>query len=192
MSSTEPPQIPFPSSAAFRAWLAEHHSDMPGGIWLVLARKNSGIESVNYQEALREALCYGWIDGQARSLDDQRWLQRFTPRRPRSRWSQRNCGIAEELIAQGQMQPAGLREIEAARADGRWEGAYASPAKITVPDDFQAALQDNPKAAEFFATLKGSNRYAILYRIQDCKRAETRARRIEKFVGMLERGETLY
>jgi uncharacterized protein YdeI (YjbR/CyaY-like superfamily) len=143
-------------------------------------------------EALHAALCYGWIDGQARSFDERFYLQRFTPRRARSIWSKRNVGFATALVESGRMQPAGLREIERAKADGRWAAAYDAPSAATVPDDLQAALDANPAAAEFFAGLKGQNRYAILHRLQTARRPETRARRIEMFVAMLARGETLH
>ena len=181
----------FDSPAAFEGWL-EHNHDRPDGVWLMF-RKGAKTGSLTYQAAVEVALCFGWIDGQAHAGEDPGyWLQKFTPRRPRSRWSQINRGRAEALIASGRMRQPGLREIERARADGRWEAAYASPSNVTVPDDLQAALDANPEAREFFATLKGVNRYAILYRIHDAKRPETRARRIEKFVAMLARGETVY
>jgi uncharacterized protein YdeI (YjbR/CyaY-like superfamily) len=189
--AAEQPELTFASQEAFRAWLAAEH-DKSDGIWLRFAKKGSGHESVDYAQALDVALCFGWIDGQVRRLDDEWYLQRWTPRRKRSPWSQRNVDKAEALIASGAMQPAGLAEIERAKADGRWERAYGGQKNATVPDDLQAALDANPKAAEFFATLSGTNRYAILYRLQDAKRPETRQRRLEKFVGMLERGETLY
>jgi uncharacterized protein YdeI (YjbR/CyaY-like superfamily) len=143
-------------------------------------------------EALHVALCFGWIDGQAKSLDETHYLQRFTPRRARSIWSKRNVKFARELIESGRMQPAGLREVERAKADGRWDAAYDAPSTATVPDDLRAALDASPRAAEFFETLKGQNRYAILHRVQTAKKPETRARRIATFVAMLERGETLY
>ncbi|RKH35237.1 hypothetical protein D7Y13_02595 [Corallococcus praedator] len=187
----ELPTVPFASEKAFEQWLLKHHADAPG-VWLKFAKKESGIASVTYAQAVEVALCYGWIDGQAKPVDDTFWIQRFTPRRARSRWSKINCGKADALIAAKRMQPAGLREVEAARADGRWEAAYASPTAITVPEDLLNALEANPKAKAFFATLKGSNRYAILYRLHDAKKPETRVRRLEKFVAMLEAGETLH
>ena len=183
--------LPFASRDEFARWLDANHASSDG-IWIKYAKKASGIETVVYSEALDVALRYGWIDGQAASIDDDWYAQRFTPRRARSRWSKINRRRAEELIASGEMQPAGLAEVERAKADGRWEAAYDSPASATVPDDLQAAFDANPQAAGFFATLTGSNRYAILYRIEDAKRPETRARRIEKFVAMLARGETLH
>ncbi|RKH05995.1 hypothetical protein D7X74_34095 [Corallococcus sp. CA047B] len=187
----ELPTVPFASEKAFEQWLLKHHADAPG-VWLKFAKKESGIASVTYAQAVEVALCYGWIDGQAKPVDDTFWIQRFTPRRARSRWSKINCGKADALIAAKRMQPAGLREVEAAQADGRWEAAYASPTTITVPEDLLNALEANPKAKAFFATLKGSNRYAILYRLHDAKKPETRVRRLEKFVAMLEAGETLH
>ncbi len=185
------PILPFSSQAAWESWLEENHADA-AGLWLKIAKKASGIETVTHAEALDVALCFGWIDGQRGRLDDDWFLQRFTPRRARSRWSQINRDKVEQLIADGKMRPAGLREIERAKADGRWDAAYASQSTIEVPDDLQQALDANPAAKEFFATLSGSNRYAVLYRIHDAKRTETRTRRIEKFVAMLARGETIH
>jgi uncharacterized protein YdeI (YjbR/CyaY-like superfamily) len=185
------PILPFSSQADWESWLEENHADA-AGLWLKIAKKASGIATVSYAEALDTALCFGWIDGQRGRLDDEWFLQRFTPRRARSRWSQINRAKVEQLIADGRMRPAGLREIERAKADGRWEAAYASQSTIEVPDDLQQALDANPAAKEFFATLSGSNRYAVLYRIHDAKRADTRTRRIEKFVAMLARGETIH
>ncbi len=157
-----------------------------------IAKKASGIPTVTHAEALDVALCYGWIDGQRDSFDDQWFLQRFTPRRPRSNWSKVNCAKVERLIEEGRMQPPGLAEVERARADGRWAAAYDAPSTATVPDDLQRALDQSPAAAAFFATLNSQNRYAILYRIQDAKKPETRARRIEKFMAMLEDGTKIY
>jgi uncharacterized protein YdeI (YjbR/CyaY-like superfamily) len=173
------------------AWLEENHVAQ-SGVWLQFAKKGSGVETVNYGEALEVALCYGWIDGQVRRLDERYYLQRFTPRRARSSWSKVNVEKALALIERGQMKPAGLAAIEEAKADGRWERAYDPPSKIQVPDDLRAALDESPKAAELFAKLNSTNRYAILYGIQNAKRPETRARRIAKFVDMLARGETPY
>jgi uncharacterized protein YdeI (YjbR/CyaY-like superfamily) len=181
----------FGSAAEFEEWLREHH-DSAAGVWIRFARKGAGVPSVTYLEALHVALCFGWIDGQARSLDDAWYVQRFTPRRPRSIWSKRNREFATALIEAGRMQPAGLAEVERARADGRWDAAYDAPSTATVPEDLQAALDARPEAAVFFATLNSRNRYAILHRIQTAKRPETRARRIERFVTMLAAGETLY
>jgi uncharacterized protein YdeI (YjbR/CyaY-like superfamily) len=161
-------------------------------VWLKIARKASGVASVSYAEALEVALCYGWIDGQKDKHDDDHWLQRFGPRQPRSKWSKVNRGKATALIEAGAMKPAGLREVERAKADGRWDAAYDSPSTATVPDDLQRALDEEPRAREFFATLDSANRYAILYRIQDAKKPETRARRIAKFVAMLSEHEKLH
>jgi len=181
----------FDSRAGWDAWLARHH-DSSKGLWLKIAKKGSGIDTVSHPEALEVALCYGWIDGQRDRLDDSWFLQRFTPRRGRSRWSQINCAKATDLIDRGEMQPAGLREVEAAKADGRWGAAYAGQRTATVPDDLQRALEKNAPARAFFATLDSRNRYAILYRVQDAKKPETRARRIEQFVAMLSEGKKLY
>jgi uncharacterized protein YdeI (YjbR/CyaY-like superfamily) len=181
----------FASAEEWEAWLRDHHATVPG-IWIRFAKKGSGVPTVTYLEALHAALCFGWIDGQARSLDDAAYVQRFTPRRARSIWSKRNRDFATALIEAGRMQPAGLREVERAKADGRWDAAYDAPSTATVPEDLQRALDASPAAAEFFATLNSQNRYAILHRVQTAKRPETRARRIEKFVAMLEAGETLY
>jgi uncharacterized protein YdeI (YjbR/CyaY-like superfamily) len=191
MAAAEQPELAFSSQQAFREWLAAEHATSDG-IWIRFAKKASGIASVDYAEALDVALCFGWIDGQTRSIDDDWYAQRWTPRRKRSPWSKRNRDKAAALIATGQMQTAGLAEIERAKADGRWDRAYDGAKNATVPDDLQAALDANPKAAAFFATLTGSKRYAILYRLQDAKRPETRQRRLETFVAMLERGETLH
>lgn len=183
--------VDLPSKAAWRDWLAANHAASPG-VWLRIAKKNAAAVSVTYAEAVEVALCYGWIDGQKRAGDDASWLQRFTPRGPRSRWSQRNREAAEALLAAGVMAPAGRAAVEAARTDGRWEAAYAPPSRATVPDDLRTALDDDPVAAEFFATLDGRNRYSILHRIESAKRAETRAARIARFVAMLAAGEKLY
>jgi len=191
MSKDDLPVIPFASQEAYEQWL-ETNNASADGLWIKFAKKASGIETVVYAEAVEISLCFGWIDGQANSFDDDWYLQRFTPRRPRSKWSQINRDRAEALIAKGLMRPAGLAEIERAKQDGRWAAAYASPSKIEVPEDLQAELDANPKAREFFEQISKINRYAILYRIHDAKRPETRARRIEKFVGMLERGETVH
>src|SRR5881396_2365178 len=180
------PVVQFPSLRAWETWLEEHH-EAEGGLWVKIAKKGSCIETVSYQEALEVAICYGWIDGQKGAYDERFWLQRFTPRGPRSKWSQINRDKVEELIAQGRMRPEGLNTVEAARTDGRWEAAYEPQSRSTVPDDLQAELDRNPEAKAFFETLDRTNRYAILYRIRDAKRPETRARRIEQFVAMLNR-----
>src|SRR6266508_2795297 len=185
------PIVQLASAQEGEAWLEEQH-ETAKGLWLKIAKKAAGIETVSYPEALEVALCYGWIDGQKGSYDKRFWLQRFTPRGPRSKWSQINRDKVEELVAQGRMKPAGLATVEQARADGRWDAAYEPQSRATVPDDLQHALDENPQAKAFFETLNGVNRYAILYRIRDAKRPETRARNIEKFVAMLARGEKLY
>ena len=185
------PVLGFEDSAAFQAWLAEQHATSPG-IWLKIPRKGSAVPGVSYPEALAVALCFGWIDGQKARLDDDYWLQRFTPRQPGSRWSKINTEKAAELIGAGRMRPAGLREVERARADGRWDAAYAGPRTMGVPPDLERALAGHDAARAFFATLSGANRYAILYRIADAKRPQTRARRIEKYVAMLAAHETIH
>ncbi|NBD09566.1 MULTISPECIES: YdeI family protein [Corallococcus] len=187
----ELPVVPFASEKAWEKWLAAHHADSPG-VWMKLAKGESGIASVTYPQALDVALCYGWIDGQKGAFDAEYWLQRFTPRGPRSKWSKINVGKVEALVAAGRMKAAGLREVEAARADGRWEAAYSGAKTIQVPEDLLRALEANPQAKAFFATLKSANRYAILYQLHDAKKPETRTRRLEKFVAMLEAGETLH
>jgi uncharacterized protein YdeI (YjbR/CyaY-like superfamily) len=185
------PVIPFASRDAWAAWLEERHASSDG-LWLKFAKKGSGIETVTYAEALEVALCYGWIDGQVRKFDEDYYLQRFTPRRERSRWSKINRQKATELIERGEMKPAGLREVERAKADGRWDAAYDAPSTAQVPEDLRRELEKNETAREFFETLNSANRYAILYQIQDAKRPETRARRIEKYVAMLSEGKKLY
>jgi uncharacterized protein YdeI (YjbR/CyaY-like superfamily) len=175
----------------WEAWLAKHHAS-DREVWLRLARKDSQAVTVSRAAALEVALCYGWIDGQASSQDEHYWLQRFTPRTPRSKWSKINCEAVEGLIRAGKMKPAGMAAVEKAKADGRWDAAYAPPSTIDVPADLKDALKENPKAEAFFRELNAQNRYAILFRIHDAKKPETRARRIQKFVAMLERGETLH
>lgn len=181
--TTELPTISFACAEAWEQWLSEHHAD--AGVWLKIAKQGSQIATVTYEQALEVALCHGWIDGQKAKLDEHYWLQRFTPRKPASKWSKRNRTKATELITSGRMRPAGLREVELAKTDGRWERAYDGQRTATVPDDLQRALDEHPAAHEFFKTLNSVNRYAILYRIQDAKKPETRARRIEKYVAML-------
>jgi uncharacterized protein YdeI (YjbR/CyaY-like superfamily) len=183
--------LPFASGEAWERWLREHHETAPG-VWIRFAKKASGVPTVTYLEALHVALRFGWIDGQARGVDERFYVQRFTPRRARSIWSKRNRDFATALIEAGKMEPAGLREVERAKADGRWDAAYDAPSTASVPEDLQAALDREPAAAAFFAGLSSQNRYAILHRIQTAKRPETRARRIETFVAMLAAGETLY
>jgi len=188
---TEHDPVAFPTAAAWHAWLADHHGTA-SGLWLKIAKRAGSASTLSYAEALDEALCFGWIDAQTRGLDDDYWLKRFTPRKPSSRWSKINTQKAEALIAAGRMQPAGLAEVESAKADGRWATAYAGPRSITVPDDLAAALAANPGAAEFFSTLNSINRYAILYRIGTVKRPETRARKIAQYVEMLAEHKTLH
>ncbi|MEW6154204.1 MAG: YdeI/OmpD-associated family protein [Actinomycetota bacterium] len=178
---------PFESQAAWEAWLAANGATAPG-VWLKFARKGSGVPTVTYAQAVESALCHGWIDGQSKGLDTTWYLQRFTPRRARSRWSKINRDKAEALIAAGRMQPGGLAEVERARADGRWEAAYDPPSKATVPDDLRTALDADPVAAAAFAALDAQNRYAVLHRVAEAKRPETRARRIAGFVAMLAEG----
>ncbi|HEU4449508.1 MAG TPA: YdeI/OmpD-associated family protein [Gaiellaceae bacterium] len=185
------PVLAFASREEWEAWLDAEHGTSEG-VWIKFAKKGSGVASVAYAEAVDVALCYGWIDSQVASLDERFYLQRFTPRRARSKWSRLNRDKVAELTRQGRMKPAGLAQVELAKADGRWEAAYASPANVEVPADLQAALDASPKAAEFWAGLSKSNRYAIVYGLEDAKRPETRTRRLEKFVAMLERGEKLY
>jgi len=190
--AAEQPELVVADAAAWRDWLAEHHQEQLG-VWLMLAKKGTTEPtSLTYAEALQEALCQGWIDGQARRRDDATYFQRFTPRRARSPWSKRNVGFVADLEASGRMQPAGRAEVERAKADGRWEAAYAGPATIEVPDDLVAALAASPTATAMFEILTSQNRFAILHRVQDAKRPDTRARRIEQFVAMLERGETVH
>jgi uncharacterized protein YdeI (YjbR/CyaY-like superfamily) len=189
-----PDELPvhlFAGPPELEAWLEENHASADGA-WLKIAKKGSPEPSVTYAEALELALCFGWIDSQKRGFDETHFLQRFTPRRPRGRWSKINREKAEALIDAGRMRPAGLAEVEAAKADGRWEAAYEGQRTAQVPPDLQRELDANPAAAEFFATLAGANRYAILYRLDEAKKPETRERRLRKFVAMLERGETLH
>lgn len=181
----------FVNRETWAAWLDKNHRKS-GGLWLRLAKKGSGLRSVTYGEALEIALCYGWIDGQKRGESDQAWLQRFLPRSAKSIWSKINREKARTLIASGRMKAAGLEAVEQAKKCGRWESAYDSPASAPVPSDFQAALDASPRAKEFFEELDGANRYAVLFRIQTVKKAETRARKIREFVEMLERNEKIH
>ena len=185
------PQLAVPSAAEWEAWLEENHSES-NGLWIKIAKKGTGIETVAYPEVLEVALSFGWIDGRRERLDDEWFLQRFTPRRARSRWSKINRDTAERLIAEGRMRPAGLAEVERAKKDGRWDAAYEGQRVAGMPDDLARELDARPEAKAFFAELSSQNRYAILYRLQDAKRPETRARRLEKFVAMLEAGETIH
>jgi len=189
---SELPELTVGDAAAWRTWLAEHHVD-PTGVWLVLAKKGTTEPtSLTYDQALDQALCHGWIDGHVRRRDESTYKQRFTPRRTRSSWSRRNVGIVERLTTEGRMHPAGLAEVARAKSDGRWEAAYAGQASIEVPDDVAAALAAEPTARAMFDLLTSQNRYAVLYRIDAAKRADTRTRRIEQYVAMLARGETIY
>ena len=178
------PIVPFASREAWAAWLEERHKKSDG-LWLKIAKKGSGIETVTFPEALDVALCYGWIDGQRARFDERFFLQRFTPRKPRSKWSRVNREKVTKLIETGEMKPSGLREVERAKADGRWDAAYEPQSTATAPDDLLEELGKNDAAREFFSTLDSRNRFAILYQIQDAKRPETRARRIAKYVAML-------
>jgi uncharacterized protein YdeI (YjbR/CyaY-like superfamily) len=185
------PVLAFADAAAMEAWLERHGAEGPG-FWLRLFRKGSGVASVDKAEAVDAALCFGWIDGLMNAYDGASWLIRFTPRRPRSKWSLINRERVEALTEAGRMRAAGLAEVAAAQADGRWADAYPPHSRAEPPPDLQAALDASPKAAAFFRVLKGANRYALIYRVLDAKRPETRAKRVADFVAMLERGETLH
>jgi uncharacterized protein YdeI (YjbR/CyaY-like superfamily) len=188
----EPPELVVRDTAAWRRWLSAHHAQ-PDGVWLVLAKKGTTKPtSLTYDQALEEALCYGWIDGQAGRRDEATYRQRFTPRRQRSPWSKRNTERAERLLAEGRMHPAGIAEMERAKADGRWAAGYPGSQEIEVPPGLAAALSADPAALATFEALSSQNRYAILYRLRTAKRADTRARLLERFVAMLARGETIY
>ena len=191
MSSNDNPVASFPSAEAWTTWLDQNHRSS-AGIWLRIAKKGAAAPSVTYPEALEAALCFGWIDGQKRPHDAHAWLQRFVPRSQRSIWSRINREKAETLIAQGRMQPAGHGAIEQAKKNGRWESAYEGSRRSTVPEDLQAALQANPGAKAFFETLDSANRYAVLFRIQTVKKADTRVRKIAQFVEMLARKERIH
>lgn len=186
------PDLTVADALAWCTWLERHHAES-GGVWLLLAKKScTGPTSLTYDQALEEALCFGWIDGQIRRGDSTSYPQRFTPRRARSVWSARNSAIVERLVAQGRMRAAGLAEVERAKTDGRWEAAYSGQASMEVPSDLVAALVQEPTAQAMFEKLTSQNRYSLLYRIESAKRIETRARRIEQFVAMLARGETIH
>ncbi len=185
------PILAFADGPAFEAWLEARGQNAPG-LWLKLAKKGALERTLTKSEAIDAALCHGWIDGQLNAYDDRFWLIRFTPRKPRSKWSALNRRRAAELLAEGRLRPAGLAQIELAKTDGRWEAAYAPASKAEAPPDLLQALDANPKAAAFFSSLTGANRYAILYRIGALKTAEARARKIAHFVAMLERGETIH
>jgi uncharacterized protein YdeI (YjbR/CyaY-like superfamily) len=179
------------SSKDFRAWLAKNHSQS-AGIWLRVYKKGSGVVTVTYREALDQALCFGWIDGQKKPFDNQSWLQKFTPRRANSGWSKYNTQHADRLIQSGEMTPAGLKEVNAAKSDGRWKAAYDSFANAAVPDDFLSELAKNRKAKAFFETLNRTNLYSIAYRLQTAKKPETRERRMLAIIEMLARGEKFH
>ncbi len=185
------PILLFIDQAAFEAWLKDHQSDEKG-IWIKIAKKGSATTSIDYASGVESALCYGWIDSQALSFDQQYYLQKFSPRKPKSKWSKLNCDKAEALIAAGRMQPSGHHQVELAKSDGRWESAYDIQSQISIPEDLQRELDNNPKAKEFFYTLNSINRYAILHRLQDAKKPETRVTRINKFVAMLANHEKIY
>jgi uncharacterized protein YdeI (YjbR/CyaY-like superfamily) len=185
------PQLPFATAAEWERWLEGNHASA-NGVWVQIAKKGSGVESVHYPDVLDIALCFGWIDGRREALDATRFLQRFTPRQPRSRWSRINREKVGQLIAEGRMRPAGLTEVERARADGRWDAAYESQSRSAIPDDLQRELDSRPAAKAFFEQLDKQNRYSIVYRLHDAKRPETRVRRLAKFVAMLEAGEKIY
>lgn len=187
----EDPTRPFKDAKAWESWLAKNHT-AADGIWMRMAKKASGIKSITYPEAVEVALCYGWIDGLKRPETPTTWLQRFTPRRRRSIWSEINRNKALGLIAGGRMKPAGLEEVERAKRDGRWDAAYASPKSATMPPDFEKELNRHPKAKAFFKTISRTNSYAILWRIQTAKKPETRARRIATYIEMLEKGNTIH
>jgi uncharacterized protein YdeI (YjbR/CyaY-like superfamily) len=190
-SAKELPVMQFAQQSDWAEWLDRHHAES-SGIWLRIAKKSSSLQSVSYAEAIDVALCYGWIDGQSKKYDQDSWLQKFTPRGPRSIWSKVNQEKVAALISSGRMQPAGLAAIERAKQNGQWAAAYDSPSQATVPSDLQAELDKNPSASAFFATLNSQNRYAILFRIQTAKKPETRARRIRQFIEMLEKNEKIY
>ena len=182
---------PFASQAVWEAWLAKN-AGRTEGVWIKIAKKASGIPTITHGEALDVALCYGWIDGQSKSLDDTWYLQKFTPRRPRSMWSKINIGKVAELTAAGKMQPQGMAEVAAAKADGRWDAAYASPANAEVPPEFIEAFKTNKKAQAFFESLNKTNRYAFIWRVVTARKPETRAARVAKLLTMLENGETFH
>jgi uncharacterized protein YdeI (YjbR/CyaY-like superfamily) len=185
------PIVAFASQQEWEAWLEAHHATAKG-LWLKIAKKNAGVGTVSYADALDSALCYGWIDGQKATHDERFWLQRFTPRGRKSKWSRVNHDRATELERQGRMKQPGLAQVEQARQDGRWDAAYESQSSAAVPDDLQRELVRNPAAQAFFATLDSANRYAILYRLQDAKKPETRARRLAQYVAMLNEGKKLH
>lgn len=195
VSSTKPqselPILPVPTAQVWATWLEANGRSQPGA-WLQLAKKGTSIPSLTYDQALEVALCYGWIDSHKKAHDETWWLQKFTPRRPNSKWSKVNCEKAELLVAEGRMQPPGLQAVTQAKENGQWDAAYDSQSNATVPDDLQAELDANPQVAAFFATLNSTNRYAILHRIQTAKKPETRQKRLRNYMDMLAREETIY
>ena len=190
-TQTELPIIAFQSQKKWRNWLLKNHAGA-NGVWLRLYKKDSGVKSINHDLALDEALCFGWIDGQAKSYDEQSYLQKFTPRRKGSIWSKRNTEKVEQLIKEGKMHPSGLAEIEAAKADGRWAKAYDSPAKMEIPDDFLKELSKKPKALAFFKTLNKTNLYSIAWRLQTAKKPETRQKRMKVIIEMMIQGKKFH
>jgi uncharacterized protein YdeI (YjbR/CyaY-like superfamily) len=188
---TDLPMLLFPTQADWEAWLDAHHAEA-AGVWLQIAKKGQGVTSASYAEALEVALCYGWIDGQKQRFDERFYLQRFTPRRARSIWSKVNVAKATQLIEAGRMQPAGLAEVERAKADGRWQAAYAPQSSAAVPEELQTLLDAHPQAKAFFEQLNSTNRYAFCFRVQTAKKPETRRARAQKFVAMMEAGELFY
>jgi len=187
----EPPVLSFETSADFRNWLENNDEDQTG-IWLRIFKKDSGVKSVNYALALDEALCYGWIDGQVKKLDEQSYIQKFTPRRSRSMWSKRNIDNVKRLEKEGRMRPPGIKEVERAIADGRWENSYDSPSNMTVPEDFLMELAKDKKAAEFFSSLSKTNKYSIAWRLQTATKPETRANRMKVILEMLSKGKSFH
>jgi uncharacterized protein YdeI (YjbR/CyaY-like superfamily) len=193
MAAKSPPELPIvqcEDGAEWERWLADNHAGVPG-VWCKIAKKSSGVTTVAYPDVLDIAICFGWIDGQRKPLDDTFFLQRFTPRGPRSKWSQVNVGKAQALIAAGRMRPAGHEQVRVAQADGRWDAAYEPQSRATVPDDLQRALDAEPAARDFFATLTGVRRYAFLYRLHNVKTAAARERRIASYIELLRQGKTL-
>ena len=188
---TELPILSFQSQKKWRDWLLKNHATF-NGVWLRLYKKNSDVKSINHDQALDEALCFGWIDGQAKSYDEQSYLQKFTPRRKGSIWSKRNTDNIKRLIKERKMHPSGLAEVEKAKADGRWEKAYDSPANMKVPDDFLKELSKKPKALAFFKTLNKTNKYSIAWRIQTAKKSETRQKRVQAIIEMMEEGKKFH
>ena len=189
MKSPELKVLPFKTAEAFGVWLQKHHSTSPG-IWIQFYKKGSGTQTITYAKALDEALCYGWIDSQAKSFDDKSYLQRFGPRKPKSMWSKRNRTHIERLTKEGRMKPAGLSQVASAKADGRWDGAYDSPKNMEVPDDLLKALAKHKKAEQFFKSLNKANVYAIAWRLQTAKKPETRQKRMDLILAMLKKGQT--